>query len=207
MRHLLSIAAALVLLPALAHAQDAAQVQKLFEAGKYKEVADAAAPADAPRPVIFLAAQGLEKLRDRNAARAIYKRLVDLPETDPWHFIGASASQLMDGDISNERDWRAAHARVKEWAEQAAKMAPDLLWAQYQLGLAYLSIDSHDDAVAAFDRIVKMDPAFAYAYYYGGLGTYLSQHPDRLGDRFERFLKLAPDAPERPEVLRMMKPR
>jgi hypothetical protein len=34
---------------------------------------------------------------------------------------------------------------------------------------------------------------------------YYAQDPDRMATRFETFLKLAPDAPERPEVLRIMK--
>ena len=34
---------------------------------------------------------------------------------------------------------------------------------------------------------------------------YRANRPDRMASRFEQFLKLAPEAPERPEVLSIMK--
>jgi hypothetical protein len=45
----------------------------------------------------------------------------------------------------------------------------------------------------------------AYAHYYAGLMHYRAKQPDRMAIRFERFLQLAPDAPERPEVLQIMR--
>jgi hypothetical protein len=34
---------------------------------------------------------------------------------------------------------------------------------------------------------------------------YRANRPDRMANHFEQFLKLAPDAPERPEVMQIMK--
>jgi hypothetical protein len=34
---------------------------------------------------------------------------------------------------------------------------------------------------------------------------YRANHPDRMANHFEQFLKLAPDAPERPEVTQIMR--
>ena len=206
MKRTFSIVLALACLPALLGAQDLPALQKLFEAGKNNEVI-AAIPADTSNPsALFLLGQVSEKLRDRDTARTAYKKIASLlPESDAWHFVGMSAAQLVDADISNERDWRAAHARLREWAETAAKMKPDLFEAQYQLGLAYVSIDYHDDATEAFNRAAKLNPTCAYCFYYGGHSQYLAQHYDKATPLFETFLKMAPDAPERTEVQRLMK--
>ena len=61
------------------------------------------------------------------------------------------------------------------------------------------------DAAAAFDRAAELAPGNAYAHYYGGLMHYRARRPDRMAIHFEQFLKLAPDAPERPEVLQIMR--
>ncbi len=45
----------------------------------------------------------------------------------------------------------------------------------------------------------------AYAHYYGGMMHYRANRVDRMAVHFEQFLKLAPEAPERPEVLSIMR--
>ena len=52
---------------------------------------------------------------------------------------------------------------------------------------------------------IALDPSFAHAYYYAGLSRYRANRPDLMAARFERFLKLAPDAPERTEVQQIMR--
>ena len=77
--------------------------------------------------------------------------------------------------------------------------------AQYQLGLVLARRQDWREASEAFDRASDLDPANAYAHYYGGLMHYRANRPDRMANHFEQFLKLAPEAPERPEVLSIMK--
>jgi tetratricopeptide (TPR) repeat protein len=60
-------------------------------------------------------------------------------------------------------------------------------------------------AAEAFDRAGALSPGHAYAHYYGGLMHYRANRPDRMAIHFEQFLKLAPDAPERPEVTQIMR--
>ena len=62
-----------------------------------------------------------------------------------------------------------------------------------------------DEALPLFRRAAELNPSLAYAHYYGGLMHYRAKQPDRMATRFERFLQLAPDAPERPEVLQIMR--
>ncbi len=185
---------ALLLLPTAAVAQDTAQVRRMFEAGQYQQVIEAAGNADAPE-AIYTAAQSHQRLGAIGEARATYARLAERPEDDPWHFIGLSGQQLVDEDVDG----------ALASAQQAVAMAGGLAEAQFQLGLVLAKRQDWGGAAEALDRAAELSPAFAYAHYYGGLMHYRAGRPDRMAIHFESFLKLAPEAPERPEVVQIMR--
>ena len=185
---------ALFLLPLTAMAQDAAQVRRMFEAGQYREVIETAADADVP-DTIYTAAQSQQRLGAAAEARDTYARLVSRPEDDAWHFIGLSGQQLLDEDM----DAALAAAR------RAAAMAGGLPEAHFQVGLVLAKRQAFREASDALDRAAELSPSHAYAHYYAGLMHYRASRPDRMAIHFEAFLKLAPEAPERPEVLQIMR--
>ena len=129
-------------------------------------------------------------------ARGTYARLAERREDDPWHFIGLSGQQL------RRRPDRTARSHRRS---QAVQMAGGLSEAHYQVGLVLAKRQDWREAAEAFDRAVDLNPANAYAHYYGGLMQYRAGRPDRMANHFEQFLKLAPEAPERPEVLQIMR--
>jgi len=188
------ILVSLMLAPALAAAQDTDQVRRMFEAGKYQQVVEAA-PPDAAPGVLFTAAQSQLKLGASDQAREVYRVLAERPESDPWHFIGLSGQQLVDDQVD----------AAAESAERAIAMDDALAEAHYQRGLVLAKKQDWRNAAAEFDRVSELNPSHAYAHYYGGLMHYRAGRPDRMAIHFEQFLKLAPDAPERPEVLQIMK--
>jgi len=189
-----TLAFAFVLTPTLVLAQDAAEVRKMFEAGRFQQVVESASPDAAPT-VIYTAAQSHQKLGATGEARAAYEQLATRGEDDPWHFIGLSGQQLLDGDVGG----------ALASAQRAVALAPQLADAHYQLGLVHAKREDWRAASEAFDRAADLNPALAYAHYYGGLMHYRAGRPDRMAIHFEQFLKLAPEAPERPEVLQIMK--
>lgn len=87
-----------------------------------------------------------------------------------------------------------------ERAIAAADEFPDHPFVQYQLGLALASRKEHRVAARAFERAIAADRQFAYAYYQSGLAHHHEERLDVTAARFETFVKLAPEAPERPEV-------
>jgi len=184
----------LALLPAAAAAQDPARLQKLFEAGQYQQVVESAAP-ETPPAALFLAGQSYQKLGATEEAAAIYARLASLPEGDPWRLIGRSAQQLVQNEVDGAVDS----------AQQAVAAAGDTPEAHFQLGLALAKRQDWRGAATAFDRTAELNPELAYAHYYGGLMHYRAKRLDQMAIHFEYFLKLAPEAPERPEVLQIMK--
>ena len=191
MKNMLLVA---LLLPSAAFAQDRAAVRRMFEAGQYQQVIESADDA-APPEAIYAAAQSHQRLGATNEARETYGQLAARPPADAWHFIGLSGRQLLDDQTD----------AALESARQAAAMAGALSDAQYQIGLVLAKRQDWRGAAEAFDRAAELNPGHAYAHYYGGLMHYRASRPDRMAIHFEQFLKLAPDAPERPEVLQIIR--
>ena len=183
-----------LLLPVFAAAQDPAQLQKMFESGQYQQVVEATSP-EAPPAAIYLAAQSQQKLGATDPALELYGLLASRAEGDPWRVIGESAQHLLHDNVDG--------ALLS--AQQAVSAGGDIPEAHYQLGLVLAKRQDWRGAAQAFDRAAELNPALAYAHYYGGLSHYRSNRPDQMAIHFDQFLKLAPDAPERPEVQQIMK--
>jgi len=184
----------LTLAAVAALAQNASQVQKLFEAGQYQRVVDSAQP-DGDPAVLYTAAQSHQKLGETDRALETYGALAGRDEGDAWHFIGLSGQQLLQDDVDG----------ALESARHAVETSGDMPEAHYQLGLVLAKKQDWQQAAAEFDRVTELNPSNAYAHYYGGLMHYRANRPDRMANHFEQFLKRAPDAPERPEVMQIMK--
>jgi tetratricopeptide (TPR) repeat protein len=191
----INLALALVLLSLPAFAQDASQVRKLLEAGQYQQVVDTSAAPGAPPEVVYMAAQSAQKLGNGELAAQSYQRLAALPDDNPWRLIGLSGQHLMAND----------NAQAREFAQQAVQGAGNVPESYYQLGLVLARQQDWAGAAEAFDRATQLNPAMAQAHYYAGLASYRANRPDRMAIHFEQFLKLAPDAPERPEVVQIMR--
>jgi tetratricopeptide (TPR) repeat protein len=192
-----SLFTSLALVAVLADAVPAwaqAGTRKLFEAGQYQPVIDAAGPEAEPS-VVYLAAFAHQKAGAVDQAVATARRLAALPEDSPWHFVGQSLVELLEAQVDV----------AAESARRAVDMPGAPAEAHYQLGLALARQQKFGEAAAAFDRVIEVDPAYAYAHYYGGLMHYRAKRPDLMAVNFDRFLKLAPDAPERPEVTQIMR--
>ncbi len=191
----INLAVVFALLTVPAFAQDASRVRKMLEAGQYQQVVDTSASPEASPEVVYMAAQGAQKLGNGDLAAQSYSRLASLPEGNPWRLIGLSGQGLLTNDINQARDFAA----------QAVQAAGNLPEAYYQLGLVLARAQDWAGAADAFDHATQLNPAMAQAHYYGGLSYYRANRVDRMAIHFEQFLKLAPDAPERPEVVQIMR--
>ncbi len=164
-------------------------VQNLYEAGRYTDVVGTVAAAPQSRPEdIWLAAMSAAKLARQADARALFSRLASSSD-EAWQVVARLALALLDGN--GEELQRAA---------AAAEAYPSHPFVQCQLGLARSSLNDFSEAARAFDRCLGADPRFAYAYYFGGIAYERLKRADLTADRLETFLRLAPDAPERPAV-------
>ncbi len=189
-------------------------IQTWFEGGEYQQVVDTAPMVPLPE-MQYLSAISHEKLDQTEEARAVYQQLAERAEDDPWVPIGRSASALLtDGGPPLPE---AVETALVAAQQAVAALTPDpqtglepltgpaAAMAHYQMGIVHARRKDNAGAAAAFEQVTTLAPAFAYAYYYGGLANSRIDRPDRMAINFERFLQLAPNAPEAPRVLSLMR--
>jgi tetratricopeptide (TPR) repeat protein len=202
MRHLrravTSAAALAVLIAAPARAQEAS-VQALLERGALNEAVQRA-DADRGNPEsTYLAAQALAKMDNNDGARGKYASLREGDAAD-WKAIGESGDALVAGDLD------AARAA----ATRAVEANGDNPYAHYQAGLVANRQNRFPDAASSFRRATEIKPDLAYAHYYAGIASQRIKEIGQMTEHLERFLRLAPEAPERGTVtaiLRTLRPR
>jgi tetratricopeptide (TPR) repeat protein len=172
--------------------------QQFFEAGQYDEALQAiaqmrergeAGPAEA-----FLAGQVLVR---QNRAPEAEKEFASLETVDGpvWMLVGESAVALLQND----------NAKALDSASRAVAAAPGDFYAQYELGLSKVRLEDWAGGAEAFARAAQINPTFAYAHYYAGLAYSRIRRADRTAEYMDRFLKLAPMAPEKPGVESLMR--
>jgi tetratricopeptide (TPR) repeat protein len=191
----LTLVAALLSTAAPLAAQEVS-TRALFESAKYQEVIDrvtaqgeAAAPAD-----VYVAAQSLARLDRRDEARDVFRRLDTGNEEDAWTFVGRAAIAALDGNAD----------AALEAATRATTVAPDAFHAQYQLGLVQFAREDFGGASTSMERATQLDGQDAYAHYYAGLAFNRVRRPDKMAQHFQAFVSLAPEAPERQQVMTIL---
>jgi tetratricopeptide (TPR) repeat protein len=189
--------AVLLTITVAAAGQDAAvSPQKLFESGKYQEAIDnIKARPDAPQDQVYLRALAHRKLTQNDDAKEAFGKLAGAGEGNAWSEIGKSGTALVDGNMDE------AFAA----ANKAVELDGGSAQARYQLGLVESARNNQAQAATAFAKAAELDPQTAYAHYEAGMAFYKSKRVDRMAVYFENFLKLAPNAPERPAVQSIMR--
>jgi tetratricopeptide (TPR) repeat protein len=137
----------------------------------------------------YLKAQSFTKVNDADGARRAYERLAGSGEK-AWASIGKSGLQLIDKQLDESL----------ESANEAVSAGDSLPESHYQRGMVLMGRKDYAEAATSFTKATQLDPNFAAAYYYAGLANYRVKRIDLMTNNFERFVKLAPTAPERPEV-------
>jgi tetratricopeptide (TPR) repeat protein len=185
--------------PRPAASQTFSELRSKYDAGDYQQVVDAARdaklPDDEQRRLTYLAARSEQKLSHDGEARRGYEQLAQRNESDPWHDIGRSALALLDSKTDE----------AVEAADRAVARRDSLPEAHFQRGMALSAKQDMGAAAAAFEKATELDPMWASAHYYAGLAYSKARRIDLTASHFNAFLKLAPQAPERPEVESIMK--
>jgi len=185
------VAVAVSAWPSMAVAGQRPEVLKHFEAGQYQDAVDAAKGGDPAST--YLAAQAQIKMEQADAAGASFQRMQSAGP--PWSLIGESGAALLGNDA----------ARAVQLARKATEAAGDSPWAFYQLGLAASKQGDFATAVTAFTKSIDLNANFAYAHYYAALAYQRQRQLAKSAERFESFLRLAPDAPEKQAVQAIMR--
>jgi tetratricopeptide (TPR) repeat protein len=166
--------------------------RKLFESGKYQGVVERTANDESPGAQ-YLKGLAHLRLKQNDEAKEAFGRLSRGDEA--WKAVGESAVALVDGN----RD------AALETARTAVDRNQGLAEAQYQLGMVLEARGDRPGAAEAFVKATQANPQMAYAHYYAAMNYYEAKRIDRMATYFENFLKLAPNAPERPAVESIMR--
>ena len=178
---------AVIAVSTVAFAQEPSS-QKLFESGKYAEVAERAnsgSPEDR-----YLAAMAHISAQNIDAAGAEMTRLKDEGPDDAWKQIGASGVAMVQKNLPE----------AIEAARRATEMAGDNPYAHYQLGYAAALSNDFGLASQSMERAAELKPDFAYAHYWAGQMFQKQRNMSKAAEHYRRFLDLAPDAPDRAAV-------
>jgi tetratricopeptide (TPR) repeat protein len=174
----------------------------------------------------------LEQQKKYGDAEARLRKATELAPGDPAAFVYLGELYLhqnREGDAGNAFRKAADAARAKGGAEAAyylgvaqqrlkqyddavatleGAQAPQPALIPYQIGVTRALQESWPAALEQLNRALDMDSGLAYAYYYRGLVQNKLGHKDRLVNDMERFLAIAPSAPEADEakaILRAVK--
>jgi tetratricopeptide (TPR) repeat protein len=185
---------ALLLAITIAPAAQDASPQKLFESGKYQEAIDTVKKrSDASPEEVYVRALAHRKLNQNDDAKEAFGALAG--RDGAWKEIGSSGTAMIEGNMDNA----AAAAREAVDADGNSSEA------RFQLGLVESARNNQQQAADAFAKAAELNPQMAYAHYEAGMAFYKAKKVDRMAVYFENFLKLAPNAPERPAVQSIMK--
>lgn len=145
-----------------------------------------------PAPVLFLGdAYAYDSKRGQAddayaQAEARARSLVEAKSDDPdaLYFLGVAQQRLK----------RFADAATT--LEKASSLRPEDATILYQLGVTKFYQDRFQPAFDLLSQALDKNSGIAYAYYYRGLAAGKLDRKDLLFNDLDRFVKLAPDAPE-----------
>jgi tetratricopeptide (TPR) repeat protein len=161
------------------------QEKKYGEAAARLRKAGEIAPSD-PAPWVYL---GESYLHDRKSgeADAAFRKAADLAQgggRDADYFLGVAQQRLRQFDSAVET------------LERARSKDPGNPLIPFQIGMTRVFQEQWQPAVDQLNKALEMDSGIAYAYYYRGLAAEKIGRKDLLVNDLERFLALAPNAPE-----------
>jgi len=155
--------------------------------------ASAAIPRPLPAPNLDRGIELYREGRFAEAAQVLEQAAADSPrEARAWTYLGLARVKL-----NQPEDAMPALAKAVELDGKSAE-------AHFGKGLAHAHLDELDEAIAELETAVKLNASHAYAHYYLGLAFDKKGREDRALLHLERFLDLAPKAPEAPQVRELL---
>jgi tetratricopeptide (TPR) repeat protein len=183
---------------ALGRVQDAER--KYTEAEATLKIAAPLAPAD-PAPHVLL---GETYLHMKNAAAADAEFKAALP-------LGEAAVKASPNDPAGWYYLGVARQRVKKYDDAVAALGkardldPSNALPLFQLGVTKAFAEKWAEAVDLLSQALAKDSTIAYAYYYRALSQDKLGKKDQLLIDLDRFVKVAPDAPDADRARQILK--
>jgi tetratricopeptide (TPR) repeat protein len=113
---------------------------------------------------------------------------------------GAEAKAYLAGSLAKQKKYGEAEAA----AGAALAASPTHEVAVAALGESLVGQKKYDDAIARLEAAVGKKGDLAYGFYWLGHAYYNKKQTDQMLRAFDRFLQLAPKAPEAPAVQQLL---
>jgi tetratricopeptide (TPR) repeat protein len=169
---------------AMAYGRILEQEKKYGDAeGRLRKAAELA-PND-PAPFVYLGEVYLRQRREGDANNA-FRKAVDAAQAKG----GAEAAYYLGVAQQRLKQFDAAVSTLQGSRAPAPALIP------YQIGVTRAFQENWSAAAEQLSRAIEMDSGLAYAYYYRGLTQEKLGRKDLLIADMERFVALAPGAPE-----------
>lgn len=173
-----------------------------------------AGQADGNAAVSVALGRVLEQEKNYGESAARLQKATELAPSDPaaWVWLGetylrqrnngaADSAFRKAAEVAGGNDYYlgVARQRLRQYDEAVAAFERAQGFGAlvpYQIGVTRLFQEQWQPALDQLTRAIDSDSGLAYAYYYRGLAAEKLNRKDLLVNDMERFLKLAPDAPE-----------
>jgi tetratricopeptide (TPR) repeat protein len=113
---------------------------------------------------------------------------------------GPDASAYLAATLARQKKFGEAEAAAKA----ALEANPTHELAVAALGEALVAQKKYDDAIARMEAALAKNGDLAYAHYWLGHANYNKRQTDKMLRHFDRFLQLAPNAPEAASVRQLL---
>jgi DNA-binding winged helix-turn-helix (wHTH) protein/TolB-like protein/cytochrome c-type biogenesis protein CcmH/NrfG len=113
---------------------------------------------------------------DNEAARALYRRALDLDPKFARAYAGLAMTYAIEPRLRSSVDATAALQRALELAETARGIDASIAEVHWALGFVHAQSRRHEEAIRALEKAIELNPSFADAYaFMGGIYTYVGQ--------------------------------
>jgi tetratricopeptide (TPR) repeat protein len=139
---------------------------------------------------------GMARLRkgDPDSAVAMMQKAVELKPDLLKAYFGMGQAYIEKGE----------EEKAAEILQKAATLLPDDAKASLNLGALYFANNQDDLALDALLKARDLDPSLAQAYYQLGLVYTRKGEMEKSVENFDKFLELAPQAPEAETVRKLL---
>ena len=176
------------------------QERKFVEAASELSAAASAAPAD-PSPAIYLG-EAHRLAAQPEEARKAFEMAATRAQTG-LNTTPENVRLLVALGVARQNLRQLPEAITA--LSKARSLAPDNVEAVYQLGVCQALAQQWGPAVESLTAAVSKNSEIAYAYFFRALAAEKVGRKDLLINDLQRFLALAPNAPDAPRAERLLK--
>ncbi|MDH3212294.1 MAG: adenylate/guanylate cyclase domain-containing protein [Myxococcales bacterium] len=133
--------------------------------------------------------------QDNETARSLFESAAELDPNSALPFYGLAWTHYMDIFSQWTGSSERSIAKLDRTARRSAALDERDPNAQLAMGLAFRIAGQREQAMAAFERTIQLNPSSSYAYF--ALGAYLAQagRPDDAIAHLEKAVRLSPNDP------------